>query len=138
MIIGFTGTHKGMTDEQYIAVQQLVQDFFDPEYTHEYHHGDCVGADAQFDGICKHYDNAFAYIHPPENAKARAFCSGYEFPKKPYLVRNHDIVDSVDVMIATPGTMHEVLRSGTWATVRYTRKCKKQLIVVYPNGLKGE
>ncbi len=54
--------------------------------------------------------------------------------KKPYLARNRDIVNAADVLIAGPGGMEEIMRSGTWATVRYARKKQKPVIIVYPNG----
>ena len=58
-------------------------------------------------------------------------------PAKDYLVRNHDIVDVCDVLVATPGQKEEQIRSGTWATIRYARKIRKQIIIVYPDGLAG-
>jgi hypothetical protein len=36
-------------------------------------------------------------------------------------------------LIATPSTDDEQLRSGTWATVRYARKAKKRIKLIFPN-----
>lgn len=55
-------------------------------------------------------------------------------PAKPPLIRNHDIVNNVELMIACPFETTEQLRSGTWATIRYTRKQKKHLIIIWPDG----
>ena len=53
---------------------------------------------------------------------------------RPYLARNRDIVDASDLMLACPAEQQEVLRSGTWATIRYALKRDKHLIVIHPNG----
>jgi len=49
-------------------------------------------------------------------------------------VRNHKMVDSAGVLLATPKEDHEVLRSGTWATIRYAYKKNKQVVLVWPDG----
>ena len=43
-------------------------------------------------------------------------------------------MDAADLVIAAPREYEEVLRSGTWATVRYTRHSFKRLIIVRPDG----
>jgi hypothetical protein len=48
------------------------------------------------------------------------------------LERNHDIVDQTDFMIAAPFTESEVLRSGTWSTIRYARKQGKEVYIFTP------
>ena len=130
MRIGFTGTSKGMTPEQLRSVRLLLRNGF----VEEFHHGDCIGADSQAHAeammIFTHI-----YIHPPINKKARAFCKGGTVLKeKSYIERNHDIVNAVDMMIATPKGNREELRSGTWATIRYARKQKVKLCIIYPSG----
>jgi len=131
--IGFTGTQVGMNDPQrkYLAL------FFDrliKEYEVESaHHGDCIGADAQFHSFAKYY-KIKTVIHPPKNPNKRAFCDGDEILQPAeYLERNRDIVSAVGIMIATPEQDDEVLRSGTWATIRYARKQNKKLFIIYPN-----
>jgi outer membrane protein insertion porin family len=49
------------------------------------------------------------------------------------LDRNRAIVDSCDVLIACPKGPEEQ-RSGTWATVRYARKQKKRIVIIWPDG----
>jgi len=53
---------------------------------------------------------------------------------KPYLDRNQDIVDGADILIAAPNEDKEIVRSGTWSTVRYARKSKKKIILVLRSG----
>jgi len=99
----------------------------------EFHHGDCVGADEEAHAIIwamvqDEGLDCLIVIHPPTDEKFRAFCGVVRDPHveirapKPYLERNHDIVDETEVLIATPGTHQEMTRSGTWATIRYARK----------------
>lgn len=139
MRIGFTGTQKGMSLSQKkkfktILEQLLSDNFFDVQF----HHGDCVGADNEAHNIVDQYLSADRiYIHPPTNDKKRAWCFSYHLlPVKSYLERNHDIVDTCDVLIATPKEQDEVLRSGTWATIRYAQKQNKKVIII--NRLKEE
>lgn len=132
MIVGFTGTQKGMTALQYLAVTNL----FDQLDVDEFHHGDCLGADQDAHDIANDLSKKIV-IHPPLNARARAFCSGTKtsiLAAKEYLARNHDIVEASEVMIATPGEFKEQLRSGTWATIRWARRLKRRLYIVFPDG----
>jgi len=57
---------------------------------------------------------------------------------KPYLERNHNIVDESELLIACPKSKEEELRSGTWATVRYARKKGVRIILIYPDGSVSE
>jgi hypothetical protein len=99
-----------------------------------FHHGDCIGADAEAHDIASEL-LWFTVSHPPDNNKARAHkkCD-YEREPKPYLERNRDIVDHCDLMIAAPDGLEEQLRSGTWATTRYAKKTHTNTIIIYPNG----
>ena len=129
MIIGFTGTQEGMTDNQHIQVQRLLH----TRDITEAHHGDCIGADSQFHDICKEKKYKII-IHPPLKSYKRSFKNGdIILPKKDYLDRNKDIVDDSEIMIGTPKGSEE-LRSGTWSTIRYAKRMKKELYIVYPNG----
>ncbi len=129
--IGFTGTHRGMTAQQVTAVRKLLSD----EQDVILHHGDCIGADASADGIIKQI-GAATIIHPPEKTDKCAFCPGalIVMDPKDYLERDHDIVDDSVYLIATPESVAEVIRSGTWATIRYGRKQGKRVVLVYPDG----
>jgi hypothetical protein len=98
----------------------------------EVHHGDCVGADAQFHELAR-AKGLISIAHPPTDSKYRAFCKdGTQLAPKPYLERNHDIVNACDVLIVCPKERTEVLRSGTWATYRYGRKQGKKVKLILP------
>jgi hypothetical protein len=126
--VGFTGTQVGMSDKQKLAVRaQLIS--MDPD---EFHHGDCIGADKEAHDIAVSL-GIKTVIHPPKNNSKRAFCTGdVVLPAGDYLDRNRDIVNSVNVMIATPKEEAEQLRSGTWATIRYAKKVLKSPLVIFP------
>lgn len=130
MKIGFTGTQRGMTPAQQYEVAHLLTS------EDEFHHGDCVGADEQAHGLALIL-NIPIVRHLPWDEKKRAFCEGGEEVKpKPYLLRNHDIVDATDMLIATPAGP-ETVRSGTWSTIRYASKVGKPVLVVMPDGSAG-
>ena len=108
----------------------------------EAHHGSCIGADALFHKIIlESPGTARIVVHQPKDAKAQACClpsanglHPVEYLKpKEYLLRNKGIVDASDVLIAMPKESKEVLRSGTWATIRYARKQGKPIIFIMPN-----
>lgn len=131
--IGFTGTRKGMTNKQREMFVQVIANYSKPLI--EFHHGDCIGADEQAHDIARVH-GFYIVIHPPINPNRRAFCEGgVILTPRDYIPRNHDIVDSSDIIIATPGEEHEVIRSGTWATIRYAIKKGKTLRIIYPSGL---
>jgi hypothetical protein len=99
-----------------------------------FHHGDCVGSDAEAHDIA-HEFGAAIIIHPPSNPDKRAFKNpGPRRIPKPYLERNKDIVNECDVLIGMPKEHEEQLRSGTWSTIRYARKQGKPLRVIAPDG----
>lgn len=129
MKVGFTGSHLGLSEEQKQVLTRIMQ----PKPI-EVHHGDCIGGDVYFHHVAKNL-NLRVVLHPPSNPKSRCFCDAdYTHKEKPYLDRNHDIVDDTDILIACPATAKEVLRSGTWATIRYAEKKKKTIIFIYPSG----
>ncbi len=138
MKIGFTGTQKGMTNFQVKEVDIIL--LYDAISYHrgnvEVHHGDCIGVDAQCHELAKKH-HLTTVAHPAsDTGDKRAFCKAdVVLPAKPALIRNHDIVDTVDVMFAIPRESSEVLRSGTWATIRYCRKVGKIVHIIYPHSL---
>ena len=134
--VGFTGTRKGMTDEQTLVFTVWIMTM-DP---YEFHHGDCKGADEEAHNIVRVKINRCRMIgHPPDNDKQRAKCKfEMNYLPAPYLERNRDIVDDVDHMVACPSTMKEKERGGTWYTIRYARKQGRKLTIIYPDGTIGE
>jgi hypothetical protein len=132
VIIGFTGTQLGLTMPQ----QWLLEAWLGPRADKivEFHHGDCVGADELAHQIAQRA-GIKVFVHPPVIETKRAFCAGAEhvYPQKPYLDRNHDIVDACTGLIACPFELEEQVRSGTWATVRYARKRGKPVRLIMPD-----
>lgn len=136
IVLGFTGTRNGLTVMQSERLNLQLR-FLEPA---EARHGDCIGGDEQFHAKCMNLPVWRIVVHPPDNDTLRAFCGGSDDTQvtqvgmKPYLVRNRDIVDASDVMIACPKESEEVMRSGTWTTIRYARKIGKPLLIIYPDG----
>jgi len=140
MKIGFTGTQRGMTDKQKVYIMNWFREC-SAGSEFETHSGDCIGADQDFVNVLnwiemKGWCVFFTKIgHIPEIKTKRAFCKyDEEREPKPYLVRNKEIVNESELLIATPGEYKEQLRSGTWSTIRYAKKLKKRVIVVFPDG----
>lgn len=128
--VGFTGSRAGMSAAQKDTVRRLLVEL-QPKRAH---HGDCVGSDADFHALVRE-TQAMVVIHPPSNPKDRAYCQGDKLlPEKEYLTRNKDIVASCSMLIATPDSDTEKMRSGTWSTIRHARKEGKRVIVVPPGG----
>lgn len=129
LIIGFTGTRDGMTNDQYIEVKRLLAGF-DPDLVR---HGDCVGADEEFHQISQQLGLNIT-IHPPIEARLRAYCQGGTILKpKEYLVRDRDIVEMSDLLIAAPKS--QLRKGGTWYTIGIADELKKECWVVWPDGI---
>lgn len=120
--IGFTGSRDGMTYFQKQSVHRSLSLIKKRNKTTKlfFHHGDCIGADAQAHLIAAKL-GFIIVVHPPTDNTRRAFMQGIVLPPKPFMDRNRDIVNESHLMIACPKTRQESLRSGTWATIRYSR-----------------
>jgi len=134
--IGFTGTRDGMTLYQREVVEKILRRL-EPDWVV---HGDCIGADGNFHDICVSLrylavDKPKIRLRPCDHS-ARAWCEGSNeiMPVKKPLDRNEDIVADADLQIGTPSTHKEVMRSGTWATIRRARKSGTPLVIVWPDG----
>lgn len=134
MKIGFTGSQLGMNDSQRAQLFLMLW-HMEPE---EFHFGDCIGSDKQAFHIVetirpfKPHSYTVIHSHPPIEPRKRAFCqANVTHPCKPYLIRDKEIVDVVDILIATPA-FPEIIRSGTWATIRYARKINQTRIILMP------
>lgn len=137
--IGFTGTRQGMTIPQHTSVVQIMlnqykrKHHYGEDYT--WHHGICVGSDEQLHNLALIF-GFYIHGHPPKNDSLEADCTGFTDVSLPeaYLIRNHAIVDSCYLLVATPKEQKEIQRSGTWATIRYARTQSKNVIVINPLG----
>lgn len=132
--VGFTGTRAGMTKYQQNLLVVVLHQLWRPDYERlDFHHGQCIGSDEQSARTAKTMLGAWLVSHPPLGIKYLSDLPADEvWPAREYLDRNHDIVDQAQVMIAAPKEMSEVLRSGTWATIRYARRQGKEPIMLPP------
>lgn len=130
--VGFTGTQHGMTSEQQVVLRGLLGTFVDA--ASEFHHGDCIGADAEAHEVAREL-GFFIVIHPPIITAKRAWKRApvVNVPMN-YLERNRVIVRSTQLLIAAPGELEEQLRSGTWSTVRFARKMLRPIYFAMPDG----
>ena len=128
MILGFTGTRDGTSLKQFGAITALLQETMPSEI----HHGGCIGADAGLHAVARKLGIRII-LHPPVITKYQVILTADEVrPAEPYLVRNHNIVDEVEGLVACPAQRQEVLRSGTWATIRYARKKGVPVNIIFP------
>lgn len=125
MRIGFTGTQSGMNKWQKFRVQEILE-----QHSGEFHHVDCVGADEEAGEIAWNLGYRVV-LHPPVIGIKRAYTKLFHECRepKPYLERNHDIVDDTQGLVAAPKELEEILRSGTWATIRYADKRERGICV---------
>ncbi len=136
--IGFTGTRNGMTPQQIATVRDELEQQLraHPDKELQAHHGDAIGADADFHRLCQELGIAIV-IHQPFSDKERAFCTGAidQRPRKDFGEQSESIVNATEILIATPDGMKERVRgSGTWMTVRKARKAYKAIVICFPDG----
>lgn len=130
IVLGFTGARWGLTPQQNEKLINKLNEFKNTYSQIKVLHGDCVGADSQFHKICK--QNKFSItIYPPKIKTMRGYNDGYIIKEEQeFITRNHNIVDDCDILLACPKDKNEVLRSGTWATIRYAKKKNKEIILI--------
>lgn len=132
-IVGFTGTRRGMTSAQHAAVYArlaLLQPL-------ALVHGGCHGADDEVDDVAVklniHRIVRPSTLDPSRVSRYRGNVTVHE-PKLP-LERNDDIVREISTLLAAPHTTIEMVRSGTWYTVRRAREVRgMRVIVILPDG----
>lgn len=129
--VGFTGTKIGMRDEQITTLTRLLIDLSGKRF----HHGDCQGADVQAAHVAKGL-GYYIVCHPPINPRHRGWFEHNDDIHIPYdyIVRDRHIVNVSQILIAAPHTSYEIVRSGTWTTVRYAREKGRTIYVIEPNG----
>ena len=130
-VYGFTGTQQGLTPQQ----RDVLEALFRNSAFSTLHHGDCIGADAEAHAIARTHGDFLICIHPPTDSRKRAWCVGdIYYDPLPYLDRNKRIVKACTRLLACPAEFSDVLRSGTWSTVRYARLVGKPYTLIYPDG----
>lgn len=134
MRVGFTGSRRGMTQPQKMSFYNLLIGLT----VTEFHHGDCIGSDDEAaDMASVAQGDCIIVCHPPLDESHRAFNKRHHqiLKAKTHFVRNRDIVDETDILIATPCDTTEQSRGGTWYTVSYARKRRKQIKFIWPSGI---
>jgi hypothetical protein len=130
MNIGFTGTSRRMLSTKQ---KEALREILERRPKARLIHGGAVGADDYADELAAslHIDRV---VFPASNVKScqrvpearlrsRTGSTVTIMPARPALERNKDIVHFCDILLAMPGqATAEMLRSGTWSTVRYARK----------------
>jgi hypothetical protein len=136
--IGFTGTRFGLSARQ---VKDIIGVFLWAVEVCEIHHGMCVGADVGFHEIIRKIDpNRIIKIigHPTSERYVKKDLLAHDLDcdevreARPPIERNRIIVDQTDFMIAAPFTQAEIVRSGTWSTIRYARQREKEVYIFTP------
>lgn len=134
--VGFSGTRDGMTPVQRDRVLDLI---LEPEpddgLVVEVRHGLCVGADEEVMLSVAPLLRVILVGHPAFRrghhlrTKHDSVCD-YVLVERSPLVRNRNIVDATDRLVAAPGPNSR----GTWYTIRYAESKGKRVDIVYPNG----
>ncbi len=134
--IGFSGTRQGATSEQVLSLSSFLAGYS----SFVGHHGMCVGSDEQFDGLAR---AALTFDHMVFHPMVFAGALRGRFPASPGdvlrrefapLARNSHIVMECDLLVATPKEDHQVVRSGTWTTIRYAVQAGKPVFIVLTSG----
>lgn len=127
MILGFTGTRKGLSNKQKDQLLVILSALKDR--VNELHHGGAHGADRQAMRLARQlrYD---IHWHPCADIATDLYADDVWHDTFPPLVRNRHIAELCEVLIAGPFTDQEELRSGTWATVRYARQAGKPVVML--------
>lgn len=133
--IGMTGNRYGLSSEQRRIFEKMFANDqqSQPGMEVEFHHGDCVGSDADTHHIAKTM-GAFVIVHPPENPTLRAYCEGdLVLPEKSYFARNRDIVNNSQKMYGFPSHKDES-KGGTWYTINYSVSQHVPVTIIYSDG----
>lgn len=134
--LGVTASRKGISSHQANSFRGFLRINFIPII---FHNGCCVGGDEKtLKIVLGMYPDTKIYYHPPLN---KTLVFKYEtrkidvvFPEKDYLDRNKCIVDSCKHLVCFPELNNETQRSGTWSTIRYARKVRRNHTIFYPDG----
>lgn len=132
---GFTGTRKGMTHAQHTWIERWMRD----GHPGVARHGGAYGADTQFHAIWKDTarNPSKVFVYPADDKRRKLFLNQprvfVEQVMDP-LVRNEIIVDKDAFILAAPHTQHEIIRSGTWHTIRCAIRNEKPVLIAWPNG----
>lgn len=102
----------------------------------EFHHGDCIGADDEAATIV-HFlaPNVKIHAHPCTYTGMRANnpFTDIEHPVDTPFSRNRTIVKTCENMIGISWTEEESPKGGTWYTINYAKKLRRNLFIIFPD-----
>jgi predicted Rossmann fold nucleotide-binding protein DprA/Smf involved in DNA uptake len=137
LIVGFSGTAGEMTRPQRAALTAFFINRV-VEKDSIVFHGGCVGVDQYVHSLCLKHGvlvEVFPSVkHDHWFVPAGSYSWGRVHEAMLPLERNHVIAEVPARLVAVPETETMVLRSGTWATVRYALKANRPVILILPNG----
>ena len=135
---GFTGSRRSLSVRRITKLIEVMKALRTFGYS-TLHHGDCIGCDRTAHLVASARPLKIV-IHPPKLGRFRAHCERIERhrvievkPPKDYLTRNKNIIAASELLVGMPTDPRpsaEIVRSGTWATIRYARKAKKPRILL--------
>lgn len=128
-IVGFTGTRERLPGAQVSSLIAWVQS----RPRGVLHHGDCVGADTAAHATFLFHGWSIE-AHPTGGQfRAHNVSASKTHPLKSPLERNADIVAAADELLACPSGP-EIVRSGTWSTIRKARAKGILRTIIWPDG----
>jgi hypothetical protein len=123
-----------MTPAQQAALRDLIRN----THMSALIHGGCHGADRQAHTIWENEHRTAPSIYAGD--MTQWLFSKKHFPRSPlrlyesYTLRNMAIVGDSDWLVAAPATPYELIRSGTWQTLRIARQRRLHTILIVPDG----
>lgn len=134
MRVSVTASQAGITPKQYRDIEAYLLEHRPTVLTH----GGCIGGDDTIDLLAAQL-GIYRFVFPSTiTAKRipdevlRSRGKVFIFAPMPPLERNPKIVLAGDILLACP-RQSEVLRSGTWATVRQARKRHLPYKIFFPS-----
>ena len=132
--VGFTGGRKAIQSER--ITLEIVRILYSLDYgISKVSHGGAVGADKiVHDTVLRILPSTQVEIWPSNLTQYHAKLVVNEnvtvHDQKDPLERNKLIVDNSDLLVAIPDCKTEVLRSGTWQTIRYAKKTGVLVMII--------
>ncbi len=141
MLIGFTGTRKGLSGPQRATLKGILNKLRRSRHAPiQLRNGCAIGADAECAELLESTEligypasGPDGTLHDDCDGATLIHC-GPVMSAKPPLTRNGDIVRGSKLLIACPAEECEQPRGGTWSTIRLARKLAKPAIIVVPDG----
>lgn len=133
-VLGFTGTRSGLTESQKATLRTWLEKY-SPWEVDEFVHGGCVGADADAHRIAKSL-GMWTHVYPCDIVDMQAELPDADETAKPMapLLRDRLIAGVCDILFVCPKELVEIIRSGTWATMRYARKAGHDVVIIWSHG----